>query len=67
MAKRIWSEGELEALLLQVFDGDEEMVIVELAKKRKVFTGCCTYNYLEIGESPDPIPPCPKPKPKPPK
>ena len=66
MANRMTPE-ELQELLDLAFSDGDEVEVSRMAKQRKVFTGCCTYNYLEIGESPDPIPPCPKPKPKPPK
>lgn len=63
------SPEDLEQILLQIADGDEVMAI-ELASKRSVFTNCCTYNYTSIGETDDnpygKKKPPPKPKPPPP-
>ena len=64
LANRMTPE-ELEEILDLAFCDGDEVAVVQIASKRQIYTSCCTYNYIEMGESPDPIPPCPKPKPKP--
>lgn len=68
MASRMTPE-ELEQILDLAFADGDEVAVLQKATSRQVYTNCCSYSYVGLGNDgphipPVPDPPPPKPKPK---
>ena len=65
MADRM-TPGELQEILDLAFADGDEVMAIQLASQRRVYTMCCTYNYTSYADEPkDPYNPPPQPQPKP--